>query len=219
MKIFVPIKEHSQRVSRKNFREMGGVPLYKKVLRKFVDFEVFVDTDSEEIRKEIEADSSLGHVTAFSRHAELIGDDTSVCRLITSFVNRFEVTGVVAQIHVTSPFLLPETLWSAKDLMHEFDSVVSCDAVQARLWRKESYGYAPINHNPIRLEQTQSLPIYFQENSSFYLFNSEDIQVTGNRIGDNPYFYIISHPESFDIDTEDDWNIACAIETTMQSHT
>ena len=47
MKIFIPIKEISQRVPKKNFRLFDGAPLYKHTLYKLKDFEVYVDTDSE----------------------------------------------------------------------------------------------------------------------------------------------------------------------------
>ena len=59
MKIFIPIKEKSQRVPNKNFRLFNGIPLYKHTLYKLKDFEVWVDTDSDIILKEIEKDEKL----------------------------------------------------------------------------------------------------------------------------------------------------------------
>ena len=46
MKIFIPIKENSQRVPGKNFREFGGAPLYKHTLYKLSNKSIYVDTDS-----------------------------------------------------------------------------------------------------------------------------------------------------------------------------
>ena len=43
MIVFIPIKEVSQRVPRKNFRLFKGVPLYKHVLRKYKNYKVYVD--------------------------------------------------------------------------------------------------------------------------------------------------------------------------------
>ena len=59
MIIFIPIKENSQRVPRKNFREINGVPLYKHTLYKLSDYEVYVDTDSTEVILDIESDERL----------------------------------------------------------------------------------------------------------------------------------------------------------------
>ena len=51
MKVFFIIKHNSERVKNKNFRKIRGLELYKKVLYKFKNFQVFVDTDSERIIK------------------------------------------------------------------------------------------------------------------------------------------------------------------------
>ena len=49
MIIYIPIKENSQRVPQKNFREFNGKPLWEHTIDKLKDFEVVVDTDSQEI--------------------------------------------------------------------------------------------------------------------------------------------------------------------------
>ena len=210
MKIFIPIKEQSQRVPLKNFRLFGGVPLYKHVLYKLNDFDVYVDTDSEQILKEALNDEKLSHVTAYKRNPALVGHEVSVCDLIGDFIKKYNLKNeVVCQAHVTSPFLSPATLKSANLKMCDdsVDSVVSCNILQTRLWRKEQYGMCPVNHNPIKLQQTQDLPEYCEENSLFYIFYSDIMLKTGNRIGKNPYFYGTSFPENLDIDTEDDWKL------------
>ena len=62
MKIFFIIKEKSQRVKNKNFLKIDNVPLYKFVLRKFKNFQVFVDTDSKKIIDSCKKDPLLNHV-------------------------------------------------------------------------------------------------------------------------------------------------------------
>ena len=209
MKIFIPIKERSQRVPRKNFRSFNGVPLYKHTLYKLKDLEVYVDTDSDEILRQVREDKELSHVTAYKRADYLVGHRTSVCELIKYFIQKNDLRNKnICQIHVTSPFLELNTLTSAyKTLEGGYDSVVSCTTVQTRLWRKEDYGMCPVNHNPMKLEQTQELPVYYEENSLFYIFNSDILISTGNRVGRNPNFYATSFPENLDIDTEDDWDL------------
>ena len=92
-------------------------------------------------------------------------------------------------------------------MINNYDSVVSCNVHQVRFWRKERYGYCPVNHNPAKLEQTQDLPKYYEENSAFYIFKPEVLIRTGNRIGQNPFFYELKDPENLDIDTEEDWKL------------
>jgi len=214
MKIFIPIKENSQRVPHKNFRNFGGVPLYKHTIKKLSKFEVFVDTDSEKLAKQINNDSDLSNVTVFLRNKELCGDEISVCDLIKSFIKRFNINDEsICQIHVTSPFLNSETLFQAGKKMISYDSVVSCNKVQTRFWRKEKYGMCPVNHNPLVLQQTQDLEAYYEENSLFYIFNSDNFLKIGSRIGKNPYFFETGFPENIDIDWESDWELAqCILE-------
>lgn len=184
-----------------------GEPLFKHTLLKHRTGKVFVDTDSDEIFNEITSDSRLRNVNVFRRPNHLIGDHVSVCHLIENFIHRFSIQEPIAQIHVTSPFLLDTTLKKCYSMMKDYDSIVSCNVHQVRFWRKEEYGYCPVNHNPAKLEQTQDLPKYYEENSAFYIFKPEIVVKTGNRIGQNPFFYELKDPENLDIDTEEDWKL------------
>lgn len=207
MKIFIPIKNNSQRVPRKNFRLVKDEPLYKFQLLKFTEFEVFVDTDSDEIYNNIKKDNRLQNVSVFKRNSNLIGDSISVCELIKDFIINKQVVDPIVQIHVTSPFLNKEILVDAYNFIYYHDSVVSCNIHQTRFWRKEDYGFCPINHNPLKLQQTQDLPEFYEENSAFYIFHPDILLKTGNRIGSNPYFYSMKYPYNLDIDTEEDWDV------------
>ena len=99
MILFVPIKENSQRVPAKNFRDFGGVELYKHTLYKFSKYEVYVDTDSEEIIEEIEKDPKLSHVTSIRRKEHLLGNEVSVCDLIYDFVLDKEIKDPINKIN------------------------------------------------------------------------------------------------------------------------
>ena len=208
MIFFLPIKHHSQRVPRKNFRDFDGEPLYKYTLLKYSNHTVYVDTDSEELTRGIREDKRLKHVTVIPRPEHLRGDLVSVYELIKDFIVRYEITDAVAQIHVTSPFLEAETVIEAASNIGKYDSVVSATTYQVRFWRKEEYGFCPVNHNPIKMEQTQDLPVYYEENSAFYIFTPSTIFEAGSRVGKNPFFFETPSLESLDIDTEADWESA-----------
>jgi CMP-N-acetylneuraminic acid synthetase len=208
MKIFVPIKENSQRVFRKNFRKLQGTPLFIRLFEKLKDFDVYVDTDSKEIIDCLR--KKYSNVTVYKRNESLVGDEVSVCDLISYFINKFNLKKEwICQVHVTSPFLKIETLNAVEVLTKNsnLDSIVSCNILQTRLWKKENYGFIPVNHNPVVLQQTQDLAKYYEENSLFYAFRAGNFLKTNMRIGSSPHFYETEFPENLDIDTEEDWSL------------
>lgn len=213
MKIFIPIKENSQRVKRKNFRKINNNSLYNHMLYKLSNFEVYVDTDSDEIFQDINKNEKLNNVTVFKRAPDLIGDKVSVCDLIKNFIEKFNFyDNLIFQTHVTSPFLTNEIILDSKNCMQgNIDSVVSCNVINSRFWRKENYGFVPVNHNPLKLEQTQDLPNYYEENSVFYIFKGSNFIKNKSRIGMFPYFFPLDFPFNVDIDTESDWNLVESI--------
>lgn len=205
MKIFIPIKQNSQRVPQKNFRIFRELPLYKHTLYKFINHEIFVNTDSNEIIDQITKDKNLSHVKYIKRKEHLIGDTISVCDLIEDFILSENISEPFAQIHVTTPNLSEKTLVDAHEKIKDHDSVISCEIYQARFWVKEKYGFCPVFHNPLKLEQTQDLTKLYKENSAFYIMHPGLFLKTKSRIGLNPYFYDLNVVESMDIDTEEDW--------------
>lgn len=209
--IFIPIKENSNRVPKKNFRLFGSVPLYEHTLDKLTDFNVFVDTDSLELKESIE--DKYNNVKVVLRSDHLIGDEVSVCDIIRDTIFRCNITGNLMQIHVTSPFLEAKALEEAFIIMEEnnYDSVVACNLIQSRLWRYDKRILTPVNHNPAKLEQTQDLVQLYEENSGFYLLDVDFFLKTNMRVGVNPYFYNLKFPQNLDIDIEDDWDFCCKV--------
>lgn len=207
MIIYIPIKENSQRVPKKNFRDFNGKPLWEHTIDKLKDFEVVVDTDSEEI---ITKCIDKKWVTPYFRPNHLRGDTVSVVDLIKNYTDKRELNDEdwVCQVHVTSPFLDVAHLHFLQNEIQDctYDSKFSVDIIQNRFWRDEGYGLSPINHNPMKLEQTQDLPPYYMENSYLYLFKVGVLKY-GNRIGKNPQVMPIEFPYNLDIDTEQDWEL------------
>ena len=210
MIIYIPIKENSQRVPRKNFREFKGKPLWEHTIDKLKDFKVVVDTDSYEI---IESCKTKEWVTTYERPNKFRGDTVSVVDLMKNYFKLHPTKKPICQLHVTSPFLdinhLKQIRYTLNNL--NYDSVFSVDVIQNRFWRTETYGLVPINHNPMVLEQTQDLPKYYMENSYVYAFKPYVLK-WGNRIGKNPHMLEVGFPNNLDIDTEEDWKIVKLLE-------
>ena len=222
MKLLIPIKHESVRVPEKNFRELGGEPLWARCLRRFTEFELYVDTDSPILLEQIPAEFPA--VTVYQRPDELRGHDVSVNLLIGEFVRRYcDGEEIVAQIHVTSPFLEPLSLRLASQHLEDHSedgvanirkgSVAGATKHQARFWLQNSLlKCMPINHNPAILAPTQELTPLYEDNSTFYMFHVDDFRAAHeNRLGTDPYFVAVPFPENMDIDTESDWALCQAL--------
>jgi len=211
MKIFVPIKKESQRVPGKNTRKLNGNPLYIHTLERFSDFDIYVDTDDPVVYEELR---DWINVTVYMRAEPLCGNDVSVNELINYFlwISKPKLKEVVAQIHVTSPFLEPDTLLTAESFMenkwYSSDSILGSTIIRSRLWKHNGDVCIPVNHNPLVLQPTQDLEPIYVDNSSFYVFTYYSFYETKSRVGKTPCFYEIGFPENLDIDTEEDWKLA-----------
>ncbi len=214
MKLFLCIKENSQRVLNKNFRLLNDEPLYLRCVNKFRgEYTIYIDTDSDEI---IENTKDLVNVFPYKRKKELIGDKVSTDLLIEHFIEKYNIKNeTIGHIFTTAPFLTLDTLNKAYLIYKEkkVDSLFSTEVLQKRLWERMCDGELhPINHDVNNLIQTQDLEKYYIENSIFYIFNSDKFKIQNSRICGNALPCIIHFPETIDIDTENDWKICKGIE-------
>lgn len=200
----VPIKEHSERVKGKNFREFCGKPLYHHILdtleRTYAVDEVIVDTDSPRVMQE--APKLFPKLRVVERPTELRGDDVSVNRLIAHDLSLLE-GDLYVQTHATNPLLKPDTIADALKKFAEdeenHDSLFAANRFQSRFYRDDG---TAINHNPEELLRTQDLPSLYEENSMFYIFTRESFAKKNRRIGLKPLIYETPPMESIDIDDE-----------------
>ena len=223
MKLFIPIKAESERVPGKNFRNFGGISLWKRCINKFVEnHQVYVDTDAPWLPRMIKREYGNA-VTVYERLPQHKGHDVSVNLLIERFVEvHCKNDETIAQIHVTTPFLTEDIIETARQIMKQdlLDSIAGADYIQARCWRIEQferdYRYEgrliPINHNPMNLEPTQNLYPIFVDNSSIYMFKVATFLEHKKRLCGNMDFVITEFPIGFDIDTEADWNLAIKLQ-------
>lgn len=206
----VPMRHHSERVAGKNYRKLGGLPLYHHIVRTLVACpsidEVVIDTDSPVIVED--ALAAFPSVRILSRPEHLRGDLVPMTEVLFHDISQVEADCYL-QTHSTNPFIRAETLERALGRWREerplFDSVFSVTRLQARLWDSTC---RPLNHNPWLLLRTQDLPPLYIENSCFYLFSAELMKSSRRRIGDRPLLFEMDPLEAVDIDTEQDFLFA-----------
>jgi CMP-N-acetylneuraminic acid synthetase len=205
----VPMRHHSQRVPEKNYRLLGGKPLFHYIIEALLACveidQIVVDTDSQPVMEGLR--EHFPQVAVIERPEHLRGDATSMNEVLLHDTAQVEADFYL-QTHSTNPLLRPETLRRAVrtflDNYPSYDSLLSVTRWQTRLW--DQLGRA-INHNPAILLQTQDLPPVYEENSCIYIFTRQTLVARRNRLGERPYLFEIEAAEAWDIDEELDFEI------------
>lgn len=216
------IKSVSRRVPDKNFRDLGGKPLFWWIVATLDRCEsvgrVIIDTDCPE-RITLPPRSSRKEIQIVRRGPGLAEDhvvaNTLIERTLATIGSSFGSDHGYAMAHATSPFLQPETLDACDRALgsdSSRDSAFSVTRQQRRYYDREG---RPLNHDPARLIPTQELEPLYEENSAFYLFSRDSFVRRSNRIGSSPLLFPISPIEALDIDTEEDWKLAEAMARSM----
>jgi CMP-N-acetylneuraminic acid synthetase len=116
------------------------------------------------------------------------------------------------QTHCTNPFVAPGTVSRAIASFFEtypaYDSLFSVTCLRKRLWDEDG---KPVNHDPSVLLRTQDLPPLYEENSCLYIFERAALLAHRNRLGARPRMFEMDAREAWDIDDEDDFEIAEAM--------
>jgi CMP-N-acetylneuraminic acid synthetase len=209
----VPMRHESERVPGKNYRALGGRPLFHHIVEALLATpaisDVVIDTDSDLIRKD--AVEVFPGVRVLERPEELRGGLVPMNEILMHDVQLIDADYYL-QTHSTNPFLRSETIARGIEAFlagrEEHDSLFGVTRLQARLWSADS---SPINHDPGLLARTQDLPPVFLENSCLYLFSRDSLERHQSRIGERPLMFEIPRDEALDIDDEADFALAEAL--------
>jgi len=205
----VPMRHHSQRVPGKNYRPLGGKPLFHHIISTLLGVpeiaEILVDTDSPEVIAGLK--NNFPVVRVIERPDHLRSDDIAMNEILAYDTAQVQADFYL-QTHSTNPLLKAETISTAINSFisnyPSYDSLFSVTRLQTRLW--DQLGRA-INHNPAILLQTQDLPPVYEENSCIYIFERESLVSHRNRLGERPLMFEIDVAEAWDIDEELDFAI------------
>jgi len=210
----LPMKGESERVKGKNVRLFNGKPLCLHVLESLERIEaidqIIINTDSKEIEQ---LTSSYDKVRIHQRPVDLQGHMVSMNKIIQYDIENSKAEHFI-QTHSTNPLILSSTINKAlkvyEEMSSDYDSVFSVTRLQTRLY--EENGRA-LNHDPSILLRTQDLKPLFEENSNFYIFSRDSFfKTNGKRIGSKPKLFEVNKLEALDIDEEEDFLLAEAVQ-------
>ena len=207
------MRHSSERVKGKNYRPLGGRPLFHHVVDSLfscphVD-EVVIDTDSDHIAADARA--AFPEIRILMRPEEIRGGDVPMNTVLLHDVSQV-LADVYVQTHSTNPLLRGETITRAIEAFLEsrdrHDSLFTVTPLQTRLYTAEG---RPINHDPSVLLRTQDLAPLMEENSCLYVFTGDTLREHSSRIGQRPLLYPLTPEEAWDIDEEIDWTVVEAL--------
>ena len=217
---FVPMRHTSERVRGKNYRPLGGRPLFHHIVGSLLDCphidEVVIDTDSETIATDAQA--AFPTVRIIERPEHLLGGDVPMNDILLNDIEQAPAD-LYVQSHSTNPLLRSTTITHALEAFlaarDRYDSLFTVTPLQTRLWTPEGEA---INHDREVLLRTQDLPPVMEENSCLYVFEGDTLRRRKNRIGERPLLYPLSPEEAWDIDDESDWTVVEALYARQEEH-
>ena len=226
MKFFTIVKNESERLPRKNFLDLAGKPLWRHTVDRFSEFEVFINTDSEELLTQ--PPSNLREsVNIYPRSAKHIAwEQASINRgspvndMMAEFFTRFvaDENEPVVLFHVTSPFLKLETAVAAAQELKAFQSVHSVQTVQDFAWMKKGVDYKALNFRENLVQRTQDLDPILLSRGAFFITTRKGFQQNNRRDARPRLLLDIGPVEGIEIDNAADFELATLVADGLRAY-
>lgn len=201
---FIPIKLNNQRLPGKNLMELEGKPLCNYI------FNTINKVDAIQEKYVYCSDATIEDyipdgLTFLKRDSCLDGLQIKGLEIIDRFVKDIDAD-IYVLTHVTQPFTKAKSIQKAleKVLSGEYDSAFSAVKLQDYMWMNGK----PLNYDMKNIVRTQDLNPIYMETGAFFIFRKEVFTKMHQRIGKNPYMYVIDKFEAVDIDTAEDFEFA-----------
>ena len=216
LSVFLPCRAGSERVPHKNTKPLATQTkgLIDLKLKQLLDVNsinkiILSTNDPEVVEVGEELKSTKIHINMRPDH--LASSETSTDELI-KYAAEITSSNHILWTHVTSPFINADVYKDSIDVYFkllkegDYDSLMSVNEIRTFIWNKNE----PLNYDRSKEKwpRTQTLNPLFEVNSGIFISPKRNYIELGDRIGQKPYLYTLSHLESFDIDWPLDFEIA-----------
>lgn len=213
---FLPCRKGSERIKNKNTKKFGdkeggllSIKLEQLLDVPNIDFILLSTNDQEVIDLGNSFNSSK--IKIDRRPESLASSATSTDELI-GYVPSVISSEHILWTHVTSPFIQGDVYADAIKTYFDniqgenYDSLMSVTKHQKFFWNETG----PVNYNREveKWPRTQTLPPLYEINSGFFLAPRNVYLNRRDRIGTNPYKFILDEITSYDIDWEENFKVA-----------
>jgi len=218
--IVLPIRKGSQRVKNKNIRPFSkdGKSLTELKVIELLKIknieEIIITSNYDEAIKQVEDLVKNNPKVKIDIRPEYLCKPSTVPTELADYMCNITIGEHILWLHVTSPFVKAEDYNNAiesyfKALKNGYDSIMSVTEIKQFLWsdKEKRVINAPQKSNN-RWVQTQDLEPLYEINHAFYINSRKNYLEMSDRIGKNPYLYILKGSKTIDIDYEDDFELA-----------
>ncbi len=201
---YYTLRLNSKRIPHKNVRILNNRYLLNyslETLNKVPILEDIIVYSKDDLSQYIE--KGLRY-TWKERPSKFDEDESTFNDILDSIINELD-TDYIVFLTSTSPFIKSSTVIDMinKIKSGEYDSAFTVMKHNRFAWYKEK----PLNHTIKHIERSQDIEPVFIENGLF-IFSKKLYLKTGRRIGYNPYIKEVGLTEGWDLDTEEEWDIA-----------
>ena len=203
----IPVKSTSSRITSKNIKLLGNMPLFLHTLDKLLNIEeldeVWLDTDEMEIIN-IANDYGLKNFKYFIREKKFADNKTDGNQLLENEIKNIKAD-IYIQVLCTSPFTNISSIIKCIEILKSktHSSVVGCFKEKFYLWNDKEPLY-----NKYKIPNSNTLNDTIVESMSLYGITKEEFKNSKMRIGNNPYLLTLKGEETIDINYEKDFLFA-----------
>jgi len=207
----LPLKTKSCRIGEKNFRQLGGKPLYRwaldTVLGLYDDVRVFSGRETFESLPQplqealgfLDEGEELVREDSIGMHVDIAKLVPRDCRLLT--------------FHATAPFITKATYKACVNALdHGYDSALTGTGSHGWIWNEN--GELLGGGDPAKMTPTQHLPKMLNETCGCWVYDPGFLIETHRRVGYKPYLHEVRGCEALDINSLEDFEFAAAILNT-----
>ncbi len=213
--VFLPCRKGSQRVPNKNTRLFAGIEggllrikLEQLLICKKID-KIYLSSDDDVVLN-IGRSMQDKRIVIDKRPDYLCQSSTSTDDVVRYVPDLIKEDATIIWTHVTSPFLKAETyekmLHMYYENLSEYDSLMSVNELRTFIWNKG--GAVNYNRSVEKWPPTQTLQTWYEINSGVFIADRSIYKQLQDRVGKNPFLYPTSKIESFDIDWQEDFDLA-----------
>ena len=212
----IAARSGSIRVKNKNIRKFGKSSLlFRKIkqLKKIREIdEIYVNSNSYKI---LRIAKKYGAKTIL-RDRKYATNSISMNKVYANVVKKVPSKHILF-IHITSPFVKTTSVRNGiKKYLSlpkkKYDCLASVTQFKKFLWN----GNKPINYKPNKMPRSQDLPPLYYLNFAFNIIKKSNLIQNENIIGKKIFPYFLTEIESFDIDNNEEFELASYLSTKIK---